>query len=454
MANEEQMKTIVNDLYKFYRLFIVSKTPNPLPAQHVKEISRLLMKQYTGEIPYLCVSTPPRHSKSALISQAYPLWLLAHNHEANILVVTASHTLSENFGIQLRQLLAEYGELFGIKLSRVKQSSTYIRLEDLEGNLLRGSVRLTSIGSQITGLDADYVIIDDYIKNLEDLTPSALDKQWDWFNTVLLQRLEPHTKLTILGTRWSSEEIQGRLKRDFSDRYKFAEFPAIKDDGTPLWPEKYSIEDLNKIKDQMGERMFSALYQQKPLDMTSSFFAMDKVHFGLPSNYNPERTIRCWDLAATDDGGDYTVGVKAARSGKDLVILEMVRGQFGSRNQEVIKETTIKDGHHIHQFVEFGTTMAAKQLLPFYKDLLSGYTVDALIPLKSKEDRATTLQGKTYDGEVYIALDNGVEDLITEMSAFPLETTHDDIVDAISYCCNKLFIPEGKKARLGTIKIN
>ena len=44
-------------------------------------------------------------------------------------------------------------------------------------------------------MDADYVIIDDIIKNEEDTTPSALDKTYQWFQHVLLQRLEPQTRL-------------------------------------------------------------------------------------------------------------------------------------------------------------------------------------------------------------------------------------------------------------------
>lgn len=453
MTMTNDMKTIVNDLYKFFRLFIASRTPNPLPAQHIKEISRLLMKQYSGDIYHLSVSTPPRHGKTSLISLSYPLWLMCRNHELNIMIVTASYTLSENIGIELRNLFSEYAELFGFRLSKVKQSSTHLRFEDLDGNLLRGSIRLTSVGAQITGLDADYIFIDDYIRNTEDLTPSNLDKLWTWFSTVLLQRVEPHTKICLIATRWHSDEIQGRLKREFPDKYYFAEYPAIQPDGTPLWKEKYSIEDLEEIREQMGERMFSALYQQKPLDLSSEFFALDKVHFGLPEDYTPEKTIRCWDLAVTENGGDYTVGVKASRSGNNLVILDMVRGQFGTKNQKVIKDTVVKDGHYTHQFIEFGTSMASKQLLPFYKDLLKGYTVDSLVPLKSKEDRAVPLQGKTYDGEVYIALDNGLEDMIQELSAFPLNGSHDDIVDALSYCCNKLFVNDEKTSKIGVIKL-
>ena len=43
--------------------------------------------------------------------------------------------------------------------------------EDLDGNLTGGSIRLIGIGGQITGFDADWIIVDDLVKGVQDTTP-------------------------------------------------------------------------------------------------------------------------------------------------------------------------------------------------------------------------------------------------------------------------------------------
>ena len=104
MVTQKEVETIVNDLYLFYRFFVGSKFKENLHAPHIKHISKSLMKQYLGYEDYsrLCISTPPRHSKSSLVTIAYPLWLFFRNPSVNIIVINASFSLSEKFGIQIR----------------------------------------------------------------------------------------------------------------------------------------------------------------------------------------------------------------------------------------------------------------------------------------------------------------------------------------------------------------
>lgn len=458
MINNDSLSQIINDLYLFYRVFIVSRFKKNLPAKHIRTLSRALMRIYTGDLKRLVVNMGPQHSKSSMVTLAYPLWLIFLDPDTNILIVNNSANLSEKFGIELREYIREYGSFFNVYLSDVKHAKNYLMFCDKDGQLYNGSIRLLGAGaSNITGTSVDYLIMDDVYAGFEDITPSLLEKKLDWFKTIILQRLREHTKLIILHTRWHTNDISGYLKEHQANDYEFIEFPAILSDGTPLWPEAYSIETLQKRRQEMGERLFQSIYQQQPLDMSSCFFNMDKINYGLPVDYNPERTIRCYDIAASEDSSsdpDYTVGIKAAKSGDDLVILDMVRGRFGSSNHERIKETALADGPYTKIFIEFGTSMTSKQLLPFYKQVLIGYNVEAIIPLKSKEDRATPLQNKIFDGELYINLkDNTLNPLIKELSSFPLGL-HDDIVDSLSYCCNKLFVPDSQPdGRIGVVQL-
>lgn len=49
--------------------------------------------------------------------------------------------------------------------------------------------------------------------------------------------------------------------------------PAILEDGTSLWPERFKIENVLKLKTRIGDLLFFSLYQQNPLDVTERIFS-------------------------------------------------------------------------------------------------------------------------------------------------------------------------------------
>lgn len=145
---------------------------------------------------------PTHNSKSSMVTLAFPLWLIFKDPSLNILIVNNSASLSEKFGIQIREYIKNIGPYFGVFLSDVKRSSTHIMFTDKNGNLYDGSIRLVGASGSITGQDADWLVIDDPYFGFDDITPSQLNKKIEWFQTIILQRLEPTSKLIILHTRW------------------------------------------------------------------------------------------------------------------------------------------------------------------------------------------------------------------------------------------------------------
>lgn len=447
--NEDKMRLIVNDLYLFYRYFVASSFKQNLPAKHIKEISRELMRMYRGDYQRLCVAQPPRTSKSSLITLAYPFWLIIRNPSLNILIVNNSASLSEKFGIQLRELFNKYGELFNVRLSDIKHSSTYLMFTDNNGKLHSGSIRLVGAGGSITGQDVDVCVIDDPYNGYNDVTPTLLQKKIDWFNTLILQRLEPHSRLLILHTKWHSNDLQSYLKKEDEKKpldereYRFLSYPAINDDGTCIWPERYTVKDFERKREAMGERLFQAIYQQKPLDDTSDFFDMGKMHW-----YRPDmeilQPVRGYDIASSDPGkNDFTAGVPIylLDDGKSILITDYLYGQFGKNTKNTVKDQVQFDGHDNISIIETGVAAAGKILFDEWEEQLMGYFVERgeAVPNNSKADRATPLKNHISDGYVYvdIADDKLRQIFIDEFKAFP-NGQHDDIVDASAHGFNYL----------------
>ena len=384
---------------------------------------------------------PTHNSKSSMVTLAYPLWLIFQNPHLNILIVSNEASLAETFGIKLREYIKKYGAYFGVHLSESKHSSTHLMFEDKKG--LAGSIKLVGANGSITGRDADYIIIDDPYKGFEDITPTLLQKRIDWFDTIIEQRIESHTKLVILHTRWHSNDLQGYFKKNRSEDYHFISFPAIKENGEQLWPEKYTIEKLEKKRESIGERLFQSIFQQKPIDDSSNFFDLNKFHWGAPpEELTPIQMCRGWDVASSDPGkNDFTAGVPMylLNDYKSILITDFVHGQFGKDTSQEIKNQIILDGHDNISIIETGVAAAGALLYDNWEQQLPGYFLERAIPVpnNSKADRATPLKDHIYDGHVYVDIqDNKLRKTFQdEFRAFP-NGEHDDIVDAAAHVFN------------------
>lgn len=406
------------------------------------------MKMYRGDYKKLTVSMPPRHSKSSLITLAFPLWLISKDPTLNIMVINSTATLSESFGIRIRDLVDQYGEKIGLRVSDKKHASGWLMFEDLDGNLTGGSIRLIGIGGQITGFDADWIIVDDLVKGVQDTTPTVLNKTKDFFNGIVMQRVEPDTRLIVLGTIWHSDDILSYLRSEQADEYVIMDMPAYDEDNNVLWHDRYNLDFFNKREKEMGTRLFQALYLCNPLDETGDFFNIDKLQFierdEIRNHFLIDSTVRSYDCAYSDETkgevNDRTASVLMHRTREDkYIITSLDVGRYGEDLFNIIKSTARTDSPNIPILIETGTAGgASKALFNVYKERLKGFNVQQSEPITSKVDRAFGFKEAVLDGKVYVALSDEKRGLLLEeMKGFPL-MKRDDIIDSLSYAYNYL----------------
>lgn len=448
--NPKLKNRIVNDLYIFYRVFVASMFKTNVHAPHIQELAKALTNiiYNPNAKNRLCVAMPPQHSKSSLVTLAYTVWLICRDPTLKILVINAEATLSEKFGIQIRQLIQIVGPLFGLKVSNVKSSKTYLMFEK-NGVLQTGEIRLTGASGSITGHPVDICIIDDPYKGIDDITPTLLQKKVDWFNIIVEQRLKEDSKLIIVHTRWHSDDLQGFLWENDRDSYDWIIFAAIDENDNILWPQFYSREFYDKKLKRQGNRIFQALYQQTPLDETGDYFNIDKLIFhDEPFNQYYIANIRSWDMAFTkvekgyDDQKDYTVGVPMFKVDDwHYAIADFEYGQYGEDNishvQSIARQDTVNTPIHIEPGTKGG---AAKEVFRLWsEDYLEGYNCTQSLPEGTKVDRAFGFKNAILDGKIHVYIMDPVKRqlFINQLKAFP-NSKHKDIVDACSYAFNYL----------------
>lgn len=406
---------------------------NPLytAAPHHVQICDKLEAVERGEIDRLMIFMPPRHGKSELASKRFPAWLLGRNPHRQIIAASYNSDLASDFGRTVRNAVAEpeYAEVFpGVTLAPDSHAAT--RLNTNSG----GAYVAAGVGTAITGRGADVCLVDDPFKDREEAdSERRRELVWDWYRSTLFTRLMPGGAICLIQTRWHEDDLAGRLlerqgRKDEGGEWEVLELPAIDRNGEALWPAWYPVDVLERIRDTIGQREWSALYQQRPQPDEGTFFQRSWF-----KNWETLPDLRLYgssDYAVTDGGGDYTVhtvwGVDAAGA---LYRVDGWRGQATSDVWIEKKLDLIAKHKPLAWFGEGGVIQ--KAIEPALKRrMLERKTFCRLEWLSSIHDKATrarSFQALAASGRVYFEKDAD----LSEFLSFPAGK-HDDEVDTAS----------------------
>jgi len=154
--------------------------------------------------------------------------------------------------------------------------------------------------------------------------------------------------------------------------------------------------------------------------------------------------IRAWDLAATPNGGDYTVGALVGMDNrKNLYIADIQRAQLAPDGVENLVRTFAEaDGAGVAVLIEQEGGASGASLISHYERSvlgdLPGVYLDSFRPTGPKTERAAVLGGLMGQGRVFIRKNlAGKRELLNEMARFP-DGLNDDQVDAVGMAAIRL----------------
>ena len=248
--------------------FVKHVYPGYKVGPHHFKLAQIFEDIALGKKKRVIVNIAPRHGKSELISYLAPAWYLGKYPQNK--VIMASHTagLAETFGRRVRNLVDSdpYKDIFP-QVSLQQDSKSASRW----GTNFGGEYFAAGVGGALAGRGAHLFIIDDPHSEQDAKTgrPEVFLPAWEWFQSGPIQRLMPNGAIIIVMTRWSKLDLTGQIlsqmqKETGVDQWEVIDFPAIKDDGEPLWPEFWSLEELLAKKAALDIRYWQAQYMQNP----------------------------------------------------------------------------------------------------------------------------------------------------------------------------------------------
>lgn len=423
-----------------------------IPAPHLRYISTRVATSIAKGNGRIIISAPPRHGKSQLSSIYTPAWVLERYPQYKTILAGYGAELATGFSRQVRDIFQDKDNE-QLLTTRVRRDSSRVEAFLTEQG---GGMYAVGLGGAITGRGANVLLIDDYIKEIKEaLSQAYRDYIWNWFVTTAFTRLEPGGTCIIIATRWHSDDLIGRILEEFPGKWEYIEIPAIaeKDDllgrpiGAPLFPERYPLERLEELHTTLGTIFFQALFQQKPVDeskkITDSRWLKPIKETDLPDReWDDMRWARIWDLAATEDGGDYTAGSLVGYSKKynKTVIKNVKRGQWSSGDVEnKVRTTALDDGTDVKIYIEQEPGSSGLALVNHYKNnVLPEFVVDGVPAVNNKLIRAQPFLAAAEGGNVFMLMDSTWNETFTkEFDSFP-GGENDDQIDTVAAGYQKL----------------
>lgn len=423
-----------------------------LPA-HIDLLNQRIRQLALGELAHagyrgMIFTVPPRHGKSFEVSQYTPAWFLGNFPDRNVALASYEADFAATWGQRSREVLERQGHLFGVEVDPSSRAASHWRVRQarFRGRPKYGSMVTTGIGGPLTGRGVDLLIVDDPVKNHKEAHSKAKRKAvWDWWTSTAATRLEPGAFILIIMTRWHEDDLAGRLLSEMKagTGWRFlhvnlaaqalAGDPLGREVGEALWAERYPNKELDAIRTALGSYVWNSLYQGKPTSREGGMFDTDWLPVVQNRPAAIRRAVRYWDLAATEDSGDYTAGLRIELLDNGLYCISDVRrGQLSPGNvEELVQRTAEKDGPGVPIWFEQERGAAGKSLIDGYKRRLRGYKVRGQQETGIKEVRAQPLSAKAEAGGVVLLAGDWNDDFIEEAVVFP-HGGNDDQVDAAS----------------------
>jgi predicted phage terminase large subunit-like protein len=246
-------------------------------------------------------------------------------------------------------------------------------------------------------------------------------------------------------TRWSKRDLTGQVIKAEAQRggegWEVIEFPAILPTGNPLWPEFWSQDELEALKNELPNAKWQAQYQQNPVSEASAL--VKREWWQTWEKEDPpycDFVLQAWDTAfEKNNRADYsactTWGVfyqedpDTGRTETNIILLDAFRDrmEFPALKKKVLDQ--------MEEFQPDSVIIEKKASgAPLIYELRAmGIPVQEFTPVRGNDkiSRLNAVSDLFASGKVWAPATQWAEEVIDEVASFPAGE-HDDYVDSVS----------------------
>lgn len=266
-------KSIRKDFYTFVQKAFSELEGKSLGDQmYIAYICSLFQQLVDGDFRKMLVNLPGRHLKTFIGSICYPAFLLGTDPSLRIMIAAYDEDLAADISRQIRDVMQSswYRQIFATRIS-----NDHAKKNDF-ATTANGRVRAVSANGAITGRGGDVIIYDDP-HNVRDWNDEQkLQNVKDQFERLLTRRNSPAKGVVVvICHRVSEDDLSAYIleKGDFkhvclplvaikTKTYDIGYTQWTREKDTPLQPENYPAEEIDRLKGIGRGPSFWMHYQQ------------------------------------------------------------------------------------------------------------------------------------------------------------------------------------------------
>ena len=250
-AKKQALKKLFNNIALFGRTCFPTALRKATPSFHHEIYSNLRDRNKKRVL----IAAPRGTAKSTVTSLLLPLHRIAFKHEDDeefIVIISESQAQSINFLSRIKYHLThseKFKTLFGDLGPNTAKRWTATDVVTANG------VRIVAVGTgqRVRGfIEGDtrptLIIVDDFESELNAFTQEARAKNRKWMTEAVIPSLSDEGRIVMIGTV-ISEDCFLYWAKD-SPAWNTLWYSIIKEDGTPIWPERFPRERIDAIKEE------------------------------------------------------------------------------------------------------------------------------------------------------------------------------------------------------------
>lgn len=263
---------------------------------HMGCIAEFLEAVDRGEMQRLVINMPPRTLKSYLVAEAFPAWILGRRPYEKFIVGGYGSGLAKQRAQRCRAIMRDplYQQMFPDTLISPHQDEKHHY-----HTTMHGQYYATGISGSVTGVGANYVILDDPLKPDEAPSDTIRNNTNENIRNTFFSRFnDPRTgKFIMVMQRVHEDDPTGNLARDHG--YTVLKLPAeahtsvhIKldhplkgqlnwkmDEGELLFPPRLTKAFLEEKRADLNEYNYAGQYLQSPVPLGGGEFRSEWIQY-------------------------------------------------------------------------------------------------------------------------------------------------------------------------------
>jgi predicted phage terminase large subunit-like protein len=227
---------------------------------------------------------PRDHLKTSLWTIADCARRIAGNPNIRILLANETATNAQHMLRRIEAIFERceaYRWLFPELIpdfSKVKKWSETEMLVPRTEDYPESTIETIGVGGAVVSRHFNLIKLDDLVGKEASESDEVMRKTIDWYQYCESLLNAPNEEIHVYGTRWSYRDLYSWV--DEHEPYVDAFFrSAIDADGSALWPERFDLEALDRIKQKVGAFKFSCQYLNKPYDPEGTSFKPEWLNY-------------------------------------------------------------------------------------------------------------------------------------------------------------------------------